>query len=101
MEEKCEWLREAWNSQTAQMQCLEEEVARLGRGSSELRKRVAEVEGVNASQLDRIAGLKRELEDLRSGVAGAEPVRTLASAAGAGERPVIVAQSVSEASTGE
>ena len=71
LETRCDWLRGVSNSHAEQMKRLDEEVARLGRESNELRQRVLEVEGVNASQLDRIAGLERELEELRSGVAGA------------------------------
>ena len=58
------------------MKRLEKEVARLGQENKDLRQRVLEVEGVNASQLDRIAGLERRkrLEDLGSGVAGAASV---------------------------
>ena len=63
LEEKCEWLREAWNSQTAHMQCLEEEVARLGEESNELTQRVEEVEGQKAWLLDAIAELRREVDD--------------------------------------
>ena len=80
LQKKCDWLRRVSDSQAEQMKRLDEEVARLGRESNELRQRVLEVEGVNASQLDRITELTRELEEVRSGVAGA-------SAAGVSEIP--------------
>jgi len=94
-----EWGQSSWNDWWWQE--LQTEVARLGRESNELTQRVEEVEGQKALLLEAIAELRREVDDLKSGVAGAEPVRTLASAAGAGERPVVVAQSVAEASTGD
>ena len=85
-------MRGVQDDQRGEMKRLDKEVARLGQENNDLRQRVLEVEGVNASQLDRIAGLERRkrLEDLGSGVAGA-------SAAGVSERPAAIATREAEA----
>ena len=81
MEEQYHRLHTALDSQTEQLKRLEEQVVRLGQGSSELTRKVAEVQADNASQLELIAGMEREVEEWRSGVAGVN------------ERPAIVAES--------
>ena len=73
-----EWGQSSWNDWWWQE--LQTEVARLGRGRNELRQRVLEVEGVNASQLDRITELTRELEE------GEEWRRRCGTRADAGQR---------------
>ena len=78
LEKKCDWLRGVLDDQRDEMKRLDKEVARLGQENKDLRQRVLELEGVHASQLERIARLEQRQLD-RNAVANAAGVAMAAA----------------------
>ena len=56
LERKCDGLRRRLEEKCDEMKRLDKEVTRLGQENKDPRQRALDLEGVNASQLERIAG---------------------------------------------